>query len=96
MPCPYANVLGMPNQGVHANRFHGFAINDILGLFFLAGATSYSSKISFMRSLFAWFAVAEILHYSLGVRTAFLDKLGISRDCSAEVVNKDKGSGGQN
>ena len=83
MPCPFASALGTPNQGVHAARIGGFALNDILGTIALAGITSYTAKIGFMRSFFAWFALAEVLHYMFGVHTAFLERLGIVRDCDA-------------
>ena len=30
MSCPYKYILGIPGQGVHAARFLGLAINDVL------------------------------------------------------------------
>ena len=97
MPCPFASALGTPNEGFHSSRIHGFALNDILGTLALAGITSYTAKISFMRSVFIWFALAEVLHYAFGVRTAFLERLGIVRDCDSLVlpqIVKEDDSGG--
>ena len=81
MPCPFANALGTPGEGVHASRIGGFALNDIMGTLALAGATSYATQITFMRSAFYWFLAAEVLHWSFGVHTAFLEKLGIAPRC---------------
>ena len=81
MPCPFANVLGSPGQGFHSTRIGGLALNDIIGTLALAGATSYMAQINFLRSTFYWFLAAEVLHWSFGVHTAFLDKLGIAPRC---------------
>lgn len=88
MPCPFASALGTPSEGFHSSRIHGFALNDILGTLALAGITSYTAKISFMRSVFVWFALAEVLHYAFGVRTAFLERLGIVRDCDSPLLSQ--------
>ena len=77
MACPYAFVLGVPGQGVHAPRIGGYARNDILGTIGLAILTAYIMKISFLYSLVVWFVLGEILHYLFGVQTAFLTSLGI-------------------
>jgi hypothetical protein len=77
MACPYAFVLGVPGQGVHAPRIGGYARNDILGTIGLAVITCYFVNISFLYSLTLWFVVGEILHYLFGVQTAFLTTLGI-------------------
>ncbi len=34
--CKYKDVLGVPKQGFHSKRFYGYAINDVLGTFFIA------------------------------------------------------------
>ena len=96
MPCPFASALGTPSEGIHSSRIYGFALNDILGTLALAGITSYTAKISYMRSVFVWFALAEVLHYAFGVQTAFLERLGIVRDCDLllpHVVKENDGDG---
>lgn len=100
MPCPFASALGIPRQGVHAPRIGGFALNDIIGTIALAGITSYTAKINFMRSVFYWFVLAELLHYAFGVHTAFLERIGIVNDCEpslplAGVVKEDDNGGGE-
>jgi hypothetical protein len=77
MACPYAFILGVPGQGVHAPRIGGYARNDILGTIGLAIITAYIMKISFLYSFVVWFVLGEILHYLFGVQTAFLTSLGI-------------------
>ena len=81
MPCPYANLFGVMGEGFHSQRILGFALNDILGTLALAGITSYTAKVSFLRSAISWFALAESLHYLFGARTQFLERFGISREC---------------
>ena len=75
--CPYAHVLGVPGQGVHASRIFGLSINDILATIVLAAITSYFFKVSFLFILLFWFIVGELLHYLFGTQTAFLTMLGI-------------------
>lgn len=93
MPCPYANALGVPGEGFHTH-FAGVAINDILGTLAIAGITSYVSKISFLRASVIWFTLAEILHAAFGVRTKFLEKLGIHFDCEADAAGDVKDTSG--
>jgi hypothetical protein len=78
MPCPYATILGIPGQGVHAARFLGISLNDTLMTIIAALITSFLFKINVVTSLVAWFVGGEILHYLFGVNTAFLRMLGIT------------------
>ena len=77
MPCPYAFVLGVPGQGVHAPRIGGYARNDIVATIVVAAITSYFASISFFTSLAAWFILGEVLHYVFGTQTAFLTSIGV-------------------
>jgi len=79
--CPYAFVLGIPGQGVHAARILGFALNDILATIVVAIITSYVFNISFIKSFLYWFILGEILHYIFDVQTEFLSRLGIVTGC---------------
>jgi len=81
MPCPYANVLGVPGEGFHSVRFNGFALNDILGTLGLAAATSWIFGVKYNTSILSWFVAAEALHLAFGVHTAFLEALGVSPAC---------------
>jgi hypothetical protein len=78
MSCPYANILGVPGEGVHAQRFMGLALNDTLATIVAALLTSWFFNVSFLYSLFGWFALGELLHYAFGVNTAFLKMIGIT------------------
>lgn len=82
MPCPYANALGVPGQGVHATRFMGLALNDTLMTIALAFVTTYLINISFLESFVSWFIIGEVLHYVFGVNTAFLKMINLSPNCS--------------
>ncbi len=78
MSCPYANALGVPGQGVHAQRFMGLALNDTIATIIAALLTSWFFNVSFLYSLIVWFVLGEVLHYVFGVNTAFLKMLGIT------------------
>jgi len=78
MSCPYANILGVPGQGVHAQRFMGLAVNDTIATVVVALLTAWIFNVSFLYSLIGWFVAGEVLHYAFGVNTAFLKMLGIT------------------
>lgn len=81
MPCPYAHVLGVPGQGVHAPRFLGLALNDILATIALAFVTSLLGGWPFWPVLIIWFLIGEVLHYIFGTQTAFLTMIGLRTVC---------------
>jgi hypothetical protein len=78
MSCPYANILGIPGEGVHAQRFMGLAVNDTIATVVAALITSWVFNVSLLYSLIGWFIAGEVLHYAFGVNTAFLKMLGIT------------------
>jgi hypothetical protein len=77
MSCPYANALGVPGEGVHAQRFMGLALNDTIATVVAAILTSWIFNVSLFYSLLGWFIAGEVLHYAFGVNTAFLKMIGI-------------------
>jgi hypothetical protein len=77
MSCPYSTLLGIPGQGIHAQRFLGIALNDTIMTIILAAFSSIVFNINFFLSLLTWLVVGELLHYIFGVNTAFLKFLGI-------------------
>lgn len=78
MSCPYAHILGVPGQGVHAQRFMGLALNDTIATVVAALLTAWIFKVSFLYSVIGWFVAGELLHYVFGVNTAFLKMIGIT------------------
>jgi hypothetical protein len=82
MPCPYANALGVPGQGVHSTRFLGMAVNDWLATFVLAAIVAWLFKANFLYTLVYVFVFGELLHYFYGVPTAFLKMIHLEPDCS--------------
>ena len=80
--CPFANVLGVPGQGVHSLRIGRYAFADILLTVIAAYFTTRFVKISFLASLIAWFILGEIFHVTYGVQTAFLTAIGVQLQCS--------------
>jgi hypothetical protein len=78
MPCPYAHILGIPGEGVHAKRIFGLAFNDMLATIIAALLTSLLFKVPILSSLLWWFVAGEVLHYIFGVNTAFLKMIGVT------------------
>ena len=81
MPCPYANILGKPNTGVHSIRIFGLAFVDIFLTMIAAVITAKAYKINVVLSFVLWFALVEALHYIFGVKSAFLVKINLIPDC---------------
>jgi pheromone shutdown protein TraB len=81
MPCPYATLLGVPGQGVHATRIFGLAFVDIFLTILLSIATAWATNTSILSNFIFWFIVGELLHYAAGTQTAFLTMLGINAEC---------------
>jgi len=82
MSCPYANILGTPGEGVHAQRFLGLSLNDMIATLVVALLTKWFFDIPLLYSILGWFILGELLHYIMGVNTAFLEKIGI-RPCNS-------------
>ena len=81
MPCPYANILGEPGKGIHAQRIFGLALNDTLMTITAAAITAYIFNINFILSFIAWFVTGEVLHWLFGTDTAFLRMIGLTPKC---------------
>ena len=79
--CPFANLLGVPGEGVHSLRVGGYAFVDILLTVIAAYFTTHFIKISFLWSLIVWFVLGEIFHVTYGVQTAFLTAIGVKLSC---------------
>jgi hypothetical protein len=82
MSCPYANALGTPGEGVHAQRFLGLALNDTIATLVAALLTKWFFDIPLLYSILGWFVAGELLHYAFGVDTAFLKMIGIRPYCA--------------
>jgi hypothetical protein len=81
MPCPFAHLLGVPGEGVHAKRIFGLAFNDMLATFIVALITTFIMKINLWKTLLFWFVLGEVLHYAFGTDTAFLRMIGLTPQC---------------
>lgn len=81
MSCPYANIFGKAKTGVHSIRLFDFAVVDTLLTVLAAYLTAQAFHIDFLLSFSIWFITGEVLHYIFGVRSAFLEKIGLPPDC---------------
>jgi hypothetical protein len=81
MSCPYKYALGIPEKGVHALRFMGYAVNDTLMTIAGAALLAWILDRSFWITFLCFFVLGELLHVIFGVQTAFLTTLGI-KSCS--------------
>ena len=77
MSCPYKYILGVPEQGVHAARIGGLALNDTLLTVIAAALIAYFGNYSFLLTFFVLFVIGEYLHMIFGVQTAFLTLIGV-------------------
>jgi hypothetical protein len=82
MSCPYANILGTPGEGVHAQRFLGLALNDTIATLVAALLTKWFFDVPLLYSILGWFVAGEFLHYAFGVDTAFLKMIGVRPYCA--------------
>ena len=74
MGCPYKNIFGAVNTGVHSYRILDLAVVDILATIIGAYIISYFSKYSFYYTLAILFVAGIILHRLFCVRTT-VDKI---------------------
>ena len=81
MPCPFANALGVPGEGVHKTRIFGLAAFDIFATIIGAIIFAFILKIAIWKSLIFWFVLGEVLHYAFGTKTAFLRMIGLTPNC---------------
>lgn len=81
MSCPHANILGTPGEGVHAQRFLGLALNDMIATLVAALLTKWFFDVPLLYSILGWFVAGEVLHYAFGVDTAFLKMIGVKPYC---------------
>ena len=82
MSCPYAHALGVPGQGVHAQRFLGIALNDTLMTIAGGILIAFIFDIAIWKAVLGFFVLGEILHYVFGTQTAFLKMIGMSPHCT--------------
>ena len=68
-------------MGVHSIRLFDFAVVDTVLTVIVAFVTEKAFDINIWLSLFVWFFTGEVLHYIFGVRSAFLEKIGLAPDC---------------
>jgi hypothetical protein len=81
MSCPYKYALGIPEKGVHALRFMGYAVNDTLMTIAGAALLAWIFNTPFLITFVCFFVLGELLHVIFGVQTAVLTTLGI-KSCS--------------
>lgn len=68
----YKDIFGKPNEGLHAHRIFGFAAVDIILTIIAAIIISTYWNYTFISALIGLFIVAQVLHYLVGVETAFI------------------------
>ena len=72
--CPYKNILGKPQGGVHSYRFANVAIVDVIMTIIVAFIISAVFAIPFWKVLGVSFILGIVLHRLFCVRTT-VDKL---------------------
>ena len=72
--CKYKSILGDPGKGIHAYRFLGVAIVDVIMTLIGAILISFFTRKSFLRTTIVLFSLGIILHRLFCVRTT-VDKM---------------------
>jgi hypothetical protein len=72
--CPYKNIFGKPNEGIHSYRIFDVAIVDVIFTVFGAYLIAKFGKYDFKIVLFILFLLGIISHRIFCVRTT-IDKL---------------------
>ena len=72
--CPYKNMFGAPNTGLHSYRIMDIAIVDVLLTLLVAWMLSYMSGVEYWKMALGMFVFGIVLHRVFCVRTT-LDKL---------------------
>ena len=78
MLCKYKDIFGKPGEGVHAYRFLGVAIVDVLFTFLLAYAIHHFAGTGFWITLTALVILALALHWAFCVKTSVTVYLGLA------------------
>lgn len=67
--CPYKNIFGKENEGVHSYRFLNLAIVDVILTIVGAFILSYFFKFNFFLILILLFLIGIVLHRIFCVNT---------------------------
>jgi len=69
MFCSYKNIFGEPKKGVHAVRFLGVAIVDVVATVAVAAIIAYLFTLNFIFVLLILFLLGIVLHRVFCVET---------------------------
>ena len=70
MFCPYKNIFGEPEKGVHANRFLGLAVNDLIPTVIIGIVISYYFDLHPVRTFIYLALFVILIHRLFCVNTA--------------------------
>jgi len=72
-----ADIFGKPEEGVHAATIPhlNIATVDTLGTIAIAAGISWYWDFSFLKTLFATFAIGEAAHLAFGVETRLIKQI---------------------
>ena len=70
--CKFNEMLGLPNQKIHAARIFGFALFDIIGTLVAGWILSRMMDQSFAFATILLFIFGTVLHFVFCVDTAFV------------------------
>jgi len=83
--CPFADLFGKPNEGIHKPRIFGLAAVDVLLTVLAAKFIAARGKKNFGKVLLQLVAAGIALHRIFGVNTALNEKIFRDKiDCSDE------------
>jgi hypothetical protein len=68
----FADILGKPNEGIHAHRIMGFASVDLIATIIAGFILGLIFKINTIMAFIYLFILGQFFHYIFGVKTAFI------------------------
>ena len=75
--CRYQDIFGKPGEGMHAYRFGGVALVDLLATLIIAYVITLITKIPYTLTLVTLLLLGFILHWLFCVPTSVMEYLNI-------------------
>lgn len=85
--CKYANIAGEPGKGIHATRFLGVAIYDVIGTIVGAIIISLIFRWHIFYTILAAFLLGIIAHYIFCVKTALNVKIAEALRVTFDILS---------
>ena len=73
----YKDIFGVPGEGVHAYRFLGVGVIDLVSTLLVGMLISYMFSMPIVVAVTGLFLLSVVFHYLFGVKTSVMTYLNI-------------------